>query len=86
MKVITIKFENAREWKFLLDLVRRLNLRFEWKEETVELPKDKKPDTSPDIVAKLFGSFHSELSPDELVKSLYDARVNQTREINLYSA
>lgn len=83
MKVITIKFENAGEWKFLLNLLRRLNLRFEWKEETVELPNDNKPDASPDVVAKLFGSFHSELSPDEFVKSLYDARVNQAREINL---
>jgi len=81
MKVITIKFDNAGDWKFLLDLLKRLNFGFEWKEET--LPDKKKENASPDIVSKLFGSFHSELPPDEFVKSLYDARINQTREISL---
>ena len=67
--------------KALTELLKRLNLHFEWKEETVVLHK--KAPSSPDIVSNLFGSFPSDKSSDELVKSLYDARVNQTREISL---
>lgn len=81
MKVITIKFDNAGEWNFLLELMKRLNLHFEWKEEPVAVHKKDHPHS--DIVSKLFGSFPSDKSSDELVKSLYEARVNQTREISL---
>ncbi len=79
MKVITIKFNDAGEWNFLLELLKRLNFHFEWSEHTVA---NKKKDY-PDVVAKLFGSFPSDKSSDELVKMLYEARVNQTREISL---
>jgi hypothetical protein len=81
MKVITIKFNDSAEWRFLLDLLKRLHFNFEWKEESAV--RKKQVDTSPDLVSKLFGSYPSDKSSDELVNSLYDARVNQTREISL---
>jgi hypothetical protein len=80
MKTITIKFEDAKEWSFLLQLLKRLNLRFDWKEE-VAVKKVPLPPTDP--VSLLFGSFPSDKTSDELVQSIYAARVNQTREINL---
>ncbi|MCF8247155.1 MAG: hypothetical protein K9J37_20180 [Saprospiraceae bacterium] len=82
MKVITIKFENTGEWHFLLELLKRLNIRFEWKEDT-NIPNQKKNSPPSDAVSKLFGSFSSDKTSDELVKSIYDARVTQTREISL---
>ncbi len=33
MKIITLKLRNQSEWQFLLDLLRRLNIKFEWREE-----------------------------------------------------
>lgn len=81
MKIITIKFNDANEWNFLLQLLKRLNLHFEWKEEVA--PAKKPEISSPDIVSQLYGSLPSNLTSDEFVKSLYDARVNQTREIRL---
>ena len=33
MKIITLKLRNQREWQFLQDLLRRLNINFEWEEE-----------------------------------------------------
>lgn len=80
MKTITIKFEDAKEWRFLLELLERLNLRFDWKEE-VAVKKAPMPPTDP--VSLLFGSFPSDKSSDELVQSIYSARMNHTREINL---
>ena len=80
MKTITIKFEDAKEWSFLLQLLKRLNLRFDWKDETAASPN---PKPSADPISMLFGSFPSSMSSDELVQSIYAARVNQTREINL---
>ncbi|GAB4250660.1 MAG: hypothetical protein Kow0027_14180 [Saprospiraceae bacterium] len=81
MKVITIKFDNASDWRFLLELLKRLNIRFEWKEETDSSKKKENPPS--DLVDQLFGSFPSDLTSDEFVKTLYDARVNQTREVRL---
>ena len=81
MKIITIKFDNASEWQFMLELLKSLNFRFEWKEvPNIQKEKDKNGE---DLVSKLFGSFPSDLSSDELVQSIYEARINQTREINL---
>jgi hypothetical protein len=80
MKSITIKFEDAKEWQFLLELLKRLNLSFDWKEEAI-VKKAPMPPTDP--VSLLFGSFPSDKSSDELVQSIYGARMNQTREINL---
>jgi hypothetical protein len=80
MKTNTIKFEDAKEWNFLLQLLKRLNLRLDWKEETVASPT---PKSSADPITLLFCSFPSNMSSDELVQSIYAARVNQTREINL---
>jgi hypothetical protein len=73
MKVVTIKFENTKEWHFL----------FEWKEDVMSQPKKNNPSPSSDVVSKLFGSFPSDKSSDEIVKLIYDARVNQIRGINL---
>ncbi|MBK9018251.1 MAG: hypothetical protein IPM82_31725 [Saprospiraceae bacterium] len=81
MKVITIKFNDSAEWKFLLDLLKRLNFNFDWKEETIARKREEDP--SSDLVSKLFGSYPSDRTSDDLVKSIYDARVNQTREISL---
>ncbi|TAK48232.1 MAG: hypothetical protein EPO28_01265 [Saprospiraceae bacterium] len=81
MKIVTIKFNDANEWNFLLQLLRRLNFHFEWKEEAAP-PKKEEPSPS-DLVSQLYGSLPSNLTSDEFVKSLYDARVNQTREIRL---
>ena len=33
MKVVTIKINNSKEWHFLKDLLVRLNINFDWREE-----------------------------------------------------
>ena len=33
MKVVTIKINNTKEWHFLKDLLVRLNINFDWREE-----------------------------------------------------
>ena len=33
MKVITLKLHSLSEWQFLLDLLRRLHISFEWEDE-----------------------------------------------------
>ena len=33
MKVVTIKINNSKEWHFLKDLLLRLNINFDWREE-----------------------------------------------------
>jgi hypothetical protein len=72
MKIVTIKFENTSEWKFLLELLKRLNFRFEWKEETTPITKKtKKPE---DLVSELFGSFPSDKTSDELVQEISRTR------------
>jgi hypothetical protein len=71
MKSITIKFEDAKEWQFLLELLKRLKLRFDWKEEAI-VKKAPMPLTDP--ISLLFGSFPSDKSSDELVQSIYNAR------------
>lgn len=80
MKIITLKLHNQSEWQFLQDLLRRLNIRFEWKEEKKVSPS---PASSRDIISELFGSWPSDKTSDELNKSLAEARVNQSREIAL---
>ncbi len=79
MKTIIIKFEDTKEWSFLLQLLKRLNLQFDWKED-VAVKNAPLPPTDP--VSLLFGSFPSDKTSDELVQSIYAARVNHTREIN----
>jgi hypothetical protein len=82
MKVITLKLKNNKEWHFLLNLLKRLQVPFEWKEEANQTVKNKVPQDK-DIIAELFGSWQSDKSSDEIIQSINDARVNQTREINL---
>lgn len=81
MKIITLKLRNQSEWQFLLDLLHRLNINFEWSEETKVT--EKKPGSNPDAISELFGSWPSEKSSDELIESIMDARLSQTREIHL---
>jgi hypothetical protein len=35
MTVVTLTFNNKGDWNFLFDLLKRLNLPFEWREEKV---------------------------------------------------
>lgn len=81
MKIITLKLRNQSEWQFLLDLLRRLNINFEWREEDNASKKNMPPHQDP--IAELFGSWPSDKSSDELVDSIMNARVSQTREVNL---
>lgn len=81
MKIITIKLRNQNEWQFLLDLLRRLNINFEWREEKKGSGKAPPPNT--DAISALFGSWPSDKSSDEVIESILDARVSQTREIHL---
>ncbi len=81
MKVIRLKLNSPSEWQFLMDLLRRLHISFEWQEEKVMPVQNGLP--LEDTVAALFGSWPSDKSSDELVSNIMDARVNQSREINL---
>ncbi len=85
MKVVTIRFKNQKEWLFLLNLLKRLQLSFEWSEEKPIVQPTSKPEPKPerDVISELFGSWPSDKNSDELAKSIRDARVNQTREIIL---
>ena len=78
MTTVILKIKNTKEINFLLDLLTRLHISFEWREEektTKPLPKD--------IISELYGSWDSNLSSDELASSIREARVNQSREISL---
>ena len=72
MKVVTLKLKNQREWNFLKGLLQRLNVRFEMLDvkPTMPIPQN-------DSISELFGSWKSEESSDELIKTIYEARVNQ---------
>jgi len=81
MKIITLKLRNQREWQFLQDLLRRLNINFEWEEE--KKVSEKPPPQHGDDISDLFGSWLSDKTSDELIESIMSARVSQTREIQL---
>jgi hypothetical protein len=81
MKIITLKLRNQSEWQFLLDLLRRLNINFEWREEENASKKNIPPHQ--DAIAELFGCWPSDKSSDELIESIMDARISQTREVTL---
>lgn len=81
MKIITLKLRNQSEWQFLLDLLRRLNINFEWREE--KKVSEKAPPPNADAILELFGSWPSDKSSDEVIESILDARISQTREIHL---
>lgn len=81
MKIITLKLRNQSEWQFLLDLLRRLNVNFEWREE--KEGSENAPPPNADAISELFGSWPSDKSSDEVIESIQDARVSQTREIHL---
>jgi hypothetical protein len=80
MKVVTLKLRSPSEWEFLSDLLRRLHISFEWKEETSTRKNDL---NGSDPITALYGSWPSDKSSDELAESIRSARVNQTREISL---
>ncbi len=80
MKVVTLKLRSHSEWEFVSDLLRRLHIRFEWKEE---ISTTKKNLNGKDPIAALYGSWPSDKSSDELAEDIRAARVNQTREITL---
>jgi hypothetical protein len=81
MKVITLKLKNNREWEFLHNLLKRLKVPFEWKEITPQ-KKGKQPSAN-NIIDELYGGWQSDKSSDEIIQSIYEARVNQLREIQL---
>ncbi len=74
MKVVTLKLKNQREWNFLKGLLQRLNVTFEMLDvkPTMPIPQN-------DSISELFGSWKSEESSDELIKTIYEARVNQQK-------
>ena len=80
MTTVILKLKNTKEVGFLLDLLNRLHISFEWREEKTAKPSPQLPN---DIISELYGSWQSNLSSDELASSIRDARVNQTREIAL---
>ena len=57
MTVVTLKFNNKGDWNFLFDLLKRLNISFEWREEKpIEpLPKVEPTTTSTPISDRLRG-------------------------------
>ena len=72
MKVVTLKLKNQREWNFLRNILQRLNVSF----EMVDVQPDMTTQQN-DIVSELFGSWESDESSDELIKTIRskDARV-----------
>ena len=78
MKVVTLKLKNQREWNFLRNILQRLNVSFEMLDVKPTIPTPQN-----DIVAELFGSWKSDESSDEIIKTIQDARVNQQKEIDL---
>ena len=81
MTTVILKLRNNKEVNFLLDLLNRLHISFEWGEEKTVKPLP--PEQNKDSIAELYGSWQSNLSSDELASSIRAARVNQTREIAL---
>ena len=78
MKVVTLKLKNQREWNFLRNILQRLNVSFEMLDVKPTMPTPQN-----DIVSELFGSWKSDESSDELIKTIQSARVNQQKEIDL---
>ena len=74
MKIITLKLQSHSEWEFISDLLRRLHIRFDWKEEKNLVKND---ENGNDLITSLYGSWPSDKSSDELAESIRAGRVNQ---------
>ena len=83
MTTVILKLKNNKEVNFLLDLLNRLHISFEWGEEKIVKPLPS--EQNKDSIAELYGSWQSNLSSDEIASSIRAARVNQTREIALWN-
>ena len=75
MKTVVLHPSSQKEFYFLLTLFERLNIPFEVKEETTEELEDP--------IRRLFGSWKSDESGDELIEKIYAARADTPREVNL---
>ena len=82
MAIITLRLKNQKEWAFLSDLLKRLNISFDRIEEKTATETPQMPSEN-DVIAQLYGSWTSDESADDIIKSLRDARVNQTRDIEI---
>ena len=78
MSSITLNFNNRTDIEVMLSLLRRMHINFE-----VATPVEPVPNPKDAAVDALFGSWESNLSADELVKMIYDERINQTKIVEL---
>jgi hypothetical protein len=78
MSSITLNFNNRKDIELMLSLLRRMHFNFE-----VATPVEPPHNPKDAAVDALFGSWESNLSADEMVKMIYDGRVNQTKTVEL---
>ncbi len=78
MSSITLNFNNLKDIELMLSFLQRMHINFEVATavEAISNPKDAAVDA-------LSGSWESNLSADEMVKMIYDGRVNQTKMVEL---
>ena len=81
MTTIILKLKNKTDGRFVSDLLRRLNIAFEFVEERATNDITLIKETDP--ITELFGSWESELSVEDHVKSIRAARFDNSREIIL---
>ena len=74
MSSITLNFNNRKDIELVLSLMRRMHIHFE-----VATPVEPTINQKDASVDALFGSWQSNLSADEMVNMIYEARVNQTK-------
>jgi hypothetical protein len=76
MKTLILETDNENDYYLLTELVKRLGIKFSEKEtETI--------DEQAQLFRRLFGSWQSEKSGNELVKEIYEARNDFPRNIEL---
>jgi len=76
MKTLILETENENDYYLLTELVKRLGIKFSEKNsETI--------DEQAQLFKRLFGSWQSEQSGDELVNEIYNARNDSPTNIEL---
>ncbi|MCO6487205.1 MAG: hypothetical protein J5I98_02250 [Phaeodactylibacter sp.] len=78
MKTVVLHPASQKEFNFLISLLERLEVPFDIQEEIFEESRQVGDD-----IQDLFGSWKSDESGEELIKKIYSARNDTSREVNL---
>lgn len=77
MKTVILHPNDNKELSFLVALLEKLNISFQIREEQTPGKDDA------DLIKELYGSWKSEGTGEYLIREIYAARMDSTREVNL---